>query len=318
MFSFFRKRPDKKSEAPTEISNDLGIPEVNHFNQMLQKSFFQEASQFYSQSPWFRQSLMAEGSGLSVTNFDRIKEWHLQMPHDFVASLMWGVALTGKAWRVRGSGAGSTVSEDDAVSFTDLLEEAMEAIQASDQQNEQHAETCARAIRVCMGLGLDEPTTMSFFEAGKGFEPEHLHLHLMMANYLTPKWRGSKEALHAFAKENFEQHPHGHLVVLPLFAIVEEALYYGMTDQSEKEKQVWLRIDYRELSLHLFDQYSRRSVADSEVLAPIVFNYFSYVFYQQKRTQLARQALEGMQNHITTYPWSYEGIDSIQMLQKLL
>lgn len=169
-----------------------------------------------------------------------------------------------------------------------------------------------------VGLGIDSDTTFSYFEAGKYFEPEHLHLHLMMANYLTPKWRGSIETLHSFAMEQYEGHPSSHLAVLPLFAIVEESVYYSIMNQRKEEKNVWQRKDYRSYVESLFQQYLHSKPSNAFVLSPIVFNYFSYVLYKQNQFSLAREAFNGLQNQLTTYPWQYEGIGTIQSLSKIL
>lgn len=149
MFNFFKKATEASNDNYADISDYLGISQVWQMNEMLQAKSFDEANDLYQQSPWFLQSLLAEGSGLDANNFKPISEWYMKQPENFVACLMWGVALTGKAWRVRGAGIGTSVTENAGENFLSLLNEALQAIDKSDRLNDEHPETCVRAIRAC-------------------------------------------------------------------------------------------------------------------------------------------------------------------------
>lgn len=57
--------------------------------------------------------------------------------------------------------------------------------------------------------------------------------HLMMLNYLTPKWKGSVEAMHHFADTRYTETGSTLLIVLKLFAVTEEWLWYNMNNENE-------------------------------------------------------------------------------------
>ena len=310
LFKAFSKRKDEPS-----IDLSLGYTRLNEFKTWLKEGNYASFEEQYDQLDWDARTLLNEGVGLDSSCSDNIEKWVKQRPESYIAQLFAGVSCTKLAWVARTAAAGADVSEARAQKFFEWLEQAADHLKAADELNPNDAEICARTIRVYMGLGVEKEVVQTFFDAAVQEEPNHLMAHLMMINYLNPKWRGSLEEMYDFANSRYSETNNSLLVTLLLFAITEEWNYYNMTDHNENADSFFKN---EELKSTVKEMYADYTEADKgKLLIPYVYNYFSFLLYQFGEKELSKQAISKMNGKLTIYPWAYLGIESNKELQSL-
>jgi hypothetical protein len=308
---------NKKETAAPEplIDISLGYNRLEEFKQYLISKQYQNFEEAYESLSWDVKTLLNEGIGLNEHCAADIQRWVMQRPDSYIANLFAGVSNTCLAWIARTAKRAVDVSEDNATRYIRLLEEALEYLTRADQLNDEDAEICARTIRVLMGLNAEEEQTLSYFNAAASFIPHHLMAHLMMLNYLTPKWKGSVEAMHDFADTRYAEGGSSLLIVLKLFAITEEWLWYNMNDENEKHKQFFKDESFNNSIVELYNNY--REEEDGQLLIPYVYNYFAFLFWKMDKKELARELIKKIPGQMTIYPWAYMGVESNKQLQNL-
>jgi hypothetical protein len=317
MFSKFFGRSNKGDDKKEEMKIDLsfGYPRLDEFKNYLTKGKYDQFESEYELLQWDAKTLLNEGIGLNKDCAADIERWVKKRPDSYVANLFAGVSKTCLAWIARSAKVASSVSEESANQFVTLLDEAADYLIAADKINPDDAEICARAIRVFMGLGVAEENVWSYFNAAASLIPDHLMAHLMMINYLNPKWRGSLEAMHDFANQRVEDTGSSLLITLKLFAITEEWLYYNMNDEMDKYRAFFKQESVQANITALFNNYSEEE--SGALLIPYVYNYFAFLFWQMGNKDQARALISKIPGKMTVYPWAYMNIDSNAQLQQL-
>ncbi len=312
LFSFLKK---DDVNGLHQIDLSLNYSRLSEFEGYIKDKQYQHFETEYDNVEWDAQTLLNEGIGLNKNYATAIMEWVQLRPDSYVANLFAGVSKTSLAWIARTSAIGASVSKKNANKFLTLLEAAADYLNRADELNPANAEVCARMIRVYMGLGIDRENTKSFFDAAIRIVPNHLMAHLMMANYLNPKWGGSIEAMHEFVQEKNNVTASSLLITLRLFAITEEWLYYDLNGEEKKHAQFFASTD---LKLSVFNFYSGyKEEEDGKLLIPYVYNYFAFLFWMTDNKELARQLIKRINNKMTIYPWAYIDIVTNDQLQRL-
>jgi hypothetical protein len=310
----FKAFSNKGKDEPT-IDLSLGYERLNEFKDLLSRGEYKTFEEQYDQLTWDARTLLNEGIGLDYACADTIDKWVEEKPDSYVAQLFAAVSCTNLAWIARTAAAGADVSEARAEKFFEWLEKASEHLKAADELNPNDAEICARTIRVYMGLGIEKETVQAFFDAAIQIEPSHLMTHLMMINYLNPKWRGSMEEMYEFAKSRFAETDNSLLVVLVLFAITEEWKYYDMTDDIENRDSFFNNVELKSKIKQMYADYQESE--DGKLLIPYVYNYFAFLFYQFDEKKLAREVIRKINGKMTVYPWAYLGVENNKQLESL-
>ncbi len=307
LFGFGKKEDD--------MDRSLGYSRVAEFSTYLTQSAFPLFEEKYKELEADAKSLLSEGLGLNKQYEDSIQKWVSQNDESYIANLFAGVSYTRKACEARTAALGKDVSEKRAMLFIEFLETAYDYLQKADQLNPDEPEICARMIRVCMGLGVDEEPASSYFYAAKELDADHLFSHLMMINYLNPKWHGSMEKMHGFADENYKEGDDNLLVTLKLFAITEEWCYYDIMNESAKARELFKNTELKNKVLSLYHKF--REPSKGALLVPVARNYFAFLLYQFGEKNLARTEIRKIAGKMTEYPWAYLGILSNKKLQEL-
>ncbi|NII27329.1 hypothetical protein HB364_19725 [Pseudoflavitalea sp. X16] len=305
-----------RGKEASDIDLSLGYSRLPEFKTLLTQGNYAAFETAYEGLTWDAKSLLNEGIGLDAANAGLIEQWVEQRPDSYIAHLFAGVSKTCLAWIARTGALGSAVSEERAQQFFDLLEEAFDYLQRADELNPDDAEIYARMIRVCMGLQAEHATAASYFEAAKQLVPNHLIAHLMMINFLNPKWRGSLEEMQTFASTMYAETGSSLLVTLPLFSLTEEWLYYDINDEKQKKANFFKDPAVKETIRNLYAGY--REEEDGKLLIPYVYNYFSFLFYMTGEQELARTTAQKIIGKMTVYPWTYIGIENNKELQQTL
>lgn len=305
-----------RGKEETDIDLSLGYSRLAEFKALLVQGNYAAFETAYESLTWDAKSLLNEGLGLDAANAGFIEKWVQERNDSYVAHLFAGVSKTCLAWIARTAALGSSVSQDKAEKFFGLLEEAFDHLQRADDLNPEDAEICARMIRVCMGLQTDTATAASYFEAARKLVPNHLIAHLMMINYLNPKWQGSLEEMQAFAHTMYEETGSSLLITLKLFSLVEEWLYYGMNDEQKKKDNFFKDPALKSTIRAMYDDY--REEEEGKLLIPYVYNYFAFLFHMTGDRIMAIEAARKIAGKMTVYPWAYIDVSSNKEWQAAL
>lgn len=304
------------AKSRSDIDPGLGFEKIPAFSAYLLNENFDEFEKQFDQLGGDARSLITDGIGLNTGMRNSILKWAEADAGSGTAQLLAGVSETCAAWEARTAARGEEVSERQATLFLNHLEKAVDYLQQADQLAPDNAEVCARMIRALMGLGAETGNAYEYFEAADRLEPRHFMSHMMMANFLTPKWRGSVEELHEFCDNQFRKHNSSVLVCLPLFALVEEWLYYSMVeDHAAKHEEFFKDSRLKEKIATLYRGY--REEEPNALFIPYVYNYFAFHFFMIGDKAAAGELIKKIPGKMTVYPWAYIGIESNKELQQL-
>lgn len=298
----------------TGSDNSLGLPEIQKGLELLAANRYKELEHLYEHLSPDGKSLMLEGIAIPTQHAKQIDAWGINNPDSYVSQLWQGVSFTGRAWEARTASLAKDVSEKRAQIFFDYLERAYESLRNSLDILDNNPETCARMIRVMMGLSEDKETTYSYFDAAIETDPGHVATHMMMINYLNPKWKGSIEEMQQFAEERRSITGDKILTVLPLFSMVETQLYLEITEDPAAPTFFNDPAISQKL-LGYYQDFENASI--QRPYSPLVYNYFSYLFYHCKLIDQFKDSRAKMKGHLTVYPWGYDGVDTVEALMRL-
>ena len=106
-----------------------------------------------------------------------------------------------KAWRERGFGLASTVTEQGAAGFLKNLQLAEKNLRAAWEIDGTDTSIPISMITVCLGMGYPRAEMERWFKRAMRNNPNSYSAALAKAYYLEPKWHGSFEEMIAFGRE---------------------------------------------------------------------------------------------------------------------
>ena len=113
--------------------------------------------------------------------------------------------------------------------------------------------------------------------SAKFMETNHLQAHIAMLNYLAPKWYGNSSLMHGFANKHYLASDKGILSILPLYAMVEEWLYLGISGEKEKHNDFFKEGYRRTYILQVQAKFLEHT--ETAVLNPIFYNYLAFLLF---------------------------------------
>jgi len=145
----------------------------------------------------------ADDSNIKVDwdeRFAKLKKWIASKPDSIFASVALASAQIGKAWELRGSGFGDTVSKKQMTDFQNQLSQAEATLtKTADKRNE--CPHWYRAMQgVGLGLGYDQDKMNKYFEEAAAVEPLYWSTYEGHALYLLPRWYGKQGDWERFAE----------------------------------------------------------------------------------------------------------------------
>lgn len=130
-------------------------------------------------------------------------------PSDGAASAMLGDHLIGIGWDVRTSARAQNVSEDQFRQFHEWLGRAEEVlIEGAARCPRDPAVWTVRLISA-RGLSLGQAEARRRYDRVAAVDPHHLPAQRQLIQQLCPKWGGSWEELHTFARDAMRAAPAG-------------------------------------------------------------------------------------------------------------
>jgi len=96
------------------------------------------------------------------------------------------------AWRHRGNAAGYKVTREGFINFKKYLELAENNLIKADAVLPEEEDISVKMLSICIGLGKDKKTMNLWFNKAITADPNCISAYKMKAEYLLPKWYGSK------------------------------------------------------------------------------------------------------------------------------
>lgn len=127
--------------------------------------------------------------------------WTTRQPDSGRAHHMYGSFLRDFAWRARGTGWASSVTEDGHRLFQERLKKAAAELEAAWKLMPDQAQIATTRIWVGIGSGAPREEIEEWFHRGLSADPDDVQLHLAKLEYLKPKWYGTRDEMLKFARE---------------------------------------------------------------------------------------------------------------------
>ncbi|MFI5840752.1 hypothetical protein ACIA8K_13690 [Catenuloplanes sp. NPDC051500] len=225
-------------------------------------------------------------------------------PGDPVAGAMLGAHLVSAGWRIRSAARARFVSQDQFRRFHEHLRRAEGVLIEATARNPENVAAWEWRITSAMGLQLGQDEARRRYDRVARVAPHHLRAQSGLLQLLCPKWSGSWEAVHTFARERMLAAPEGaHNAVLVATAHLEH----------------WLELESGEDAAYLTSQpvreelyeAARRSVWHPEFRRTVgwvyVMNMFAGLFSLLEDHRATAGLFAALGPLATESPWSYLG-----------
>jgi tetratricopeptide (TPR) repeat protein len=138
-----------------------------------------------------------------------LDRWVNQDPSSSMAHTFRGAFHFGAAWKARGEGSASTVTERGRGLMREHLALAQRDLETAYALDTANPLPSSLMTSIAGLTGLDLQTMELHFRRARQYDPTFYTPHWAKLNYLMPKWRGSEAAMFAFARESLAQAPRG-------------------------------------------------------------------------------------------------------------
>jgi hypothetical protein len=152
-----------------------------------------------------------------------LAEAHARDPEDAVASAMLGGYLIAVGWKVRSTYRAEHVSAVQFRTFHDYLRRAEQVLIDAAARTPAEVAVWHQRLISARGLELGLSEARRRYDRLAAYQPHHLPAQSQLLQSLCPKWSGTWEQAHAFARERMLAAPAGaHNAVLVPYAHVEQ------------------------------------------------------------------------------------------------
>lgn len=229
----------------------------------------------------------------------QIAEWTRAYPRSITPHLVLARYYLGKAWKVRGEGATSSISAERMERMRDFLMEAdkvCETIQEEGLPLDPYFYTLELELR----LYLSESDTAlgNVFQQSITADPAYYPVYQRMAKVLLPRWRGDHDDLSTFALWSIT-HPAKEMYNKEsLYAqIAETSLSYTLSNPGD-----FLTYDFSwpHIKAGFYE------LAQEGQMTTRRLNYFCWMAVQYKDASTSKLLFEALQDNIEPTLWSPE------------
>ncbi|NUR26448.1 MAG: hypothetical protein HOV83_11470 [Catenulispora sp.] len=225
-------------------------------------------------------------------------------PQDPLALTVAGARYNAHAWELRTIYRASQVSEEQFREFHDHLRMAEEHLYTAAELDPESAAPWYTLCITSRGLEHGADVTRRRFEAGIRRAPGHVGLHRQMLQQLCAKWGGSREEMHAFAREALAGAPPGS----GLGELVAQAHLEHWLDLEQGPDDAYIRNPSVVQELHQAAQASVFHPAFAPTSTPYnALNTFAMAFWLAGEKETAARLFERIGDHVTRGPWQYRG-----------
>lgn len=139
-----------------------------------------------------------------------LDEWCSKDPESYFPRLLRGAFYLNYAWEARGKDWARNVPEEAWPIFKQRIQQAKEDLLKATQLNNNNAVAWEELIVVAFAADLPHETMEEYYQKALEVQPSSYYGRINKMEYLSPRWKGSKEELVQFIDECFkdsEQHP---------------------------------------------------------------------------------------------------------------
>jgi hypothetical protein len=133
--------------------------------------------------------------------FDSLNQWVAAKPESAAARISLAQAYMGYAWRARGGGYASSVTNKGWEQFRERVGMASATLAEAARLKEKCPYWYEQMQTVALAEGWDKSQARELMEQAVTFEPDFYHFYREHANSLQTKWYGDEGELESFAEE---------------------------------------------------------------------------------------------------------------------
>ncbi|MGY5009751.1 hypothetical protein ACWDFR_36525 [Streptomyces sp. 900105755] len=227
-------------------------------------------------------------------------------PDDVLALTVLGAREVRIGWEIRTDAPAKQVSREQFAGLHAHLRQAEQLLIRATALDPSYDAAWAERLTTAMGLQLGQNESRRRYDRLAAHHPHHLTGQGRLLQKLCPKWGGSWEAAHGFARECLLGAPEG-------------AMNGGLVAEAHMEH--WLTLQGKERVDYLYQDSVRAELigaAERSVLHPnfhrgygwvTVQGYFAAVFSLTGDTARSAACFRALGNLASEYPWSDMGRD---------
>jgi hypothetical protein len=217
-----------------------------------------------------------------------------------LAATLLGARWVTMGWEVRSSRGASAVSQEQFRQFHAYLRRADDLLDQVTADEPGNVGAWTTKVRIARGLQVGQAEARRRYDRAAEARPNPFVAQLDLLQQLCPKWGGSAEQLHAFARECASQAPGG---ALSAAAVAEAHIEQARQEQSPTGylRQPWVREQLAQAVAQSVGHPAYRPV-HGWVQAHSSFAYAWTLAGDRRR---AAWHLAALDNRVTSYPWQY-------------
>jgi hypothetical protein len=237
-------------------------------------------------------------------------------PNDTTAAAMLGAHLVVVGWRIRTAASADQVSRRQFAKFHEWLRQAEAVLLEASVVNPRDPAVWHELLLSGRGLQVGQSEVLRRYDRCKLADPHHLPAQQSMVQQLCPKWGGSWELVHSFAREAMLAAPPG----FPQAGLVVDAHiehgYTGVKHEALTASAFRKYLQQEPVRAELYDA-AHRSVWNPEFRRWYGWEWtassFAMVFSLLGDDRGAQHLFGLLGNIATTQPWEYLGVPTWQI-----
>ncbi len=140
-------------------------------------------------------------------NIKTLETWVKERPESITAKVALGNLLVQYAWKARGTGYASEVSEENFKLFYERLEKAEIVLNEAKKLPAKCPVWYEVMLSVAHSTGWEKERYNRLFEEAIKVEPYYSQFYISKVVYLLPQWYGEKGDLEKFAEQTYQRFP---------------------------------------------------------------------------------------------------------------
>ncbi|MFK3983338.1 hypothetical protein ACI2K4_23520 [Micromonospora sp. NPDC050397] len=225
-------------------------------------------------------------------------------PADTLAGALLGARLVMEAWEVRSSRQAQFVSQARFARFHEILRDAERVLIDAAAYDPTDAAVWTHRMPTARGLQLGLSEARRRYDRLAEHHPHHLPAQSHLLQQLAPKWGGTLEAMHDFARTEMLAAPEGAPnAVLVVEAHLEQWMQLSAGERNSYLTRTEVREQIREAAARSVQHPSyRRTVGWVQVE-----NYFAFMFGMIGDDVAAARQFAAIGHLASESPWHYLG-----------
>ncbi|MBI4854682.1 MAG: DUF4034 domain-containing protein [Acidobacteria bacterium] len=140
-------------------------------------------------------------------NIKTLEKWNEERPNSITAKVALAGLWDWYAWKARGSGYASEISEEQFRLFDERIKKAQEILAQASKLPDKCPGWYAVMLSTAQSSGWNKERYNRLFEEAIKIEPKYPRFYISKAIYLRPQWYGEKGDWEKFAEETYKRFP---------------------------------------------------------------------------------------------------------------